>query len=288
MQSYRTSSIFRFSKDFEILKKMLCNGIYPNYCEEDLSFDGTEFIIGIPMASFCDIPMTLLDEHKSRYGNYGIALSKKWGIDKGITPVMYIANDDILHSVYYHYKQVYKFLKWYNTQEVQNKLINDTVIKGFPLDVYSKFLTAKMEHVINTHIIGYLKKYKGVYHNHSINNYVENEWRYIVPDVENTKWFWNKKSYMQWRFPHGIPAKGKKTPSKPAPSEALQEYVLNFTAEDIKYILVRNENFKKKIMELIKSLNTIGGNSYEYDEIQEKREILLSRIITLEQVQNDF
>lgn len=39
MGNYRTTSLFRFSKDFESLQKVLKNGIYPNYCEEDLSFD---------------------------------------------------------------------------------------------------------------------------------------------------------------------------------------------------------------------------------------------------------
>ena len=51
-----------------MLKKILRDGIIPNYCEEDLSFDKTAFVVGIPMASFCDIPITLLDEHNKRYG----------------------------------------------------------------------------------------------------------------------------------------------------------------------------------------------------------------------------
>ena len=102
MGNYRTTSLFRFSKDFESLQKVLKNGIFPNYCEEDLSFDDEEFIIGIPMISFCDIPITLLDEHTNRYGSYGIGLSKDWGIKNGVTPIMYIANDTVLRSVHYH------------------------------------------------------------------------------------------------------------------------------------------------------------------------------------------
>ena len=63
MASFRTSSVFRFTKEFESLTKILKTGIIPNYCEEDLSFEGTDFVVGIPMASFCDIPIMLLDEH---------------------------------------------------------------------------------------------------------------------------------------------------------------------------------------------------------------------------------
>ena len=44
MGNFRTSSVFKFTKDFELLKKILRDGIIPNYCEEDLSFDKTEFV----------------------------------------------------------------------------------------------------------------------------------------------------------------------------------------------------------------------------------------------------
>ncbi|MBR4758130.1 MAG: hypothetical protein IK084_04900, partial [Bacteroidaceae bacterium] len=105
MGHFRTSSVFRFTNDFELLKKIIRDGIIPNFCEEDLSFDKTTFVVGIPMASFCDIPITLLDEHNKRYGNHGIALSKEWAIEKGLTPVMYVANTKILESVYYYHQQ---------------------------------------------------------------------------------------------------------------------------------------------------------------------------------------
>lgn len=52
MSNFRTSSVFKFTKDFELLKKIIRDGVIPNYCEEDLSFDDIKFIVGIPMASF--------------------------------------------------------------------------------------------------------------------------------------------------------------------------------------------------------------------------------------------
>lgn len=171
MASFRTSSVFRFTKEFESLKKIIRDGIIPNYCEEDLSFDGTEFVVGIPMASFCDIPITLLDEHNNRYGKYGIALSKDWAIKNGLTPIIYAANEDILRSVYHHHERNKKVLDWYNREDVKNRMINDTVLKGFPLDDYVKILDAKVVHAMNTHIIGYMKQYNGVYQKNPINNY---------------------------------------------------------------------------------------------------------------------
>lgn len=280
MGSFRTSSVFRFTKDFELLKRIIRDGIIPNFCEEDLSFGDVEFCVGIPMASFCDIPITLLDEHNSRYGNYGIALSKDWAKKNGLTPVMYIANDDVLQSVYHHYQQNRKILDWYHRDEVKAKLRKDTVIKGFPLGDYVKMLNAEQEHAVNTHIIGYLKKYEGIYNKKPINNYEENEWRYLVPDEKGTEWFWTKEKYMEWRFPGG-----DKTVKKPLPSEELKKHTLEFDVSDIKYILVKDDEFKARVIEFIKVLKTIGGRKLTSGKANED---LITRIITLDQVKMDF
>ena len=66
------------------------------------------------MISFCDIPITLLDEHTSRYGVYGIGLSKDWGIKRGVTPTMYIANDAVLRSAHYHIMNDFKLTEMVN------------------------------------------------------------------------------------------------------------------------------------------------------------------------------
>ena len=280
MGSFRTSSVFRFTKDFNLLKKIIRDGIIPNFCEEDLSFNGVDFCVGIPMASFCDIPITLLDEHNSRYGNYGIALSKEWAKKNRLTPVMYIVNDDVLQSVYHHYQQNQEILEWYHRDDVKAKLTKDTLIKGFPLEDYVKKLSAEQEHAVNTHVIGYLKKYEGIYNKKPINNYEENEWRYIVPDEKGSEWFWSKDEYMTWRFPDG-----DKTVKKPLPTEELKKHTLGFDATDIKYILVKNDDFKARVIKFIKGLKTIGGRKLTSSKANED---LITRIITLDQVKMDF
>lgn len=282
MGNYRTTSLFRFSKDFESLQKVLKNGIYPNYCEEDLSFDNEMFVIGIPMISFCDIPITLLDEHTSRYGVYGIGLSKEWGINNGVTPIMYIANNAVLRSAHYHIMNDFKLTEIVNSQEFKDKMLRETVLNGLPLDMYAKRLNAQLEHDVNTYIVGYMKKYKGEYKGKPINNYVENEWRFIVPDTKDTKWMWSKDAYDEWRFPKGKP----NDVPKPKPTDSLTKYKLTFTPNDVKYILVKNLEFKKRTIEYIKTLKTFGDKDYKLTE--EEIWDLTTKIITIEQVKEDF
>ena len=282
MGNYRTTSLFRFSKDFESLQKVLKNGIYPNYCEEDLSFDNEMFVIGIPMISFCDIPITLLDEHTSRYCVYGIGLSKEWGINNGVTPIMYIANNAVLRSAHYHIMNDFKLTEIVNSHEFKDKIFRETVLNGLPLDMYAKRLNAQLEHDVNTYIVGYMKKYKGEYKGKPINNYVENEWRFIVPDTKDTKWMWSKDAYDEWRFPKGKP----NDVPKPKPTDSLTKYKLTFTPNDVKYILVKNLEFKKRTIEYIKTLKTFGDKDYKLTE--EEIWDLTTKIITIEQVKEDF
>lgn len=276
MSSFRTSSVFKFTKDFELLKKILKNGIIPNYCEEDLSFDSTEFCVGIPVSCFCDIPITLLDEHNSRYGNYGIALSKEWALKNGLSPIMYIANPDVLRSVYYHFSLNQLTINY--LQEELNKKQSRHNLAALYLG-YANLKKAQYEHAVNTHIIGFLKKYQGEYRNKPINNYEENEWRFLVPDKDGTEWFWSRENYQTWRFPNG-----NKSADKPNPSEALKMYTLRYTSEDISYLLVKDDEFKSRLIDYIKRLATIGGNTVTEDN----RFDLISKIITLDQVKRDF
>ena len=286
MPSFRTTSVFRFTNDFDLLKRIIRDGIIPNYCEEDLSFDSQEFYVGIPMACFCDIPITLLDEHNKRYGNYGVALSKEWALEKGLSPVMYVANPDVLRSVYYHFRQNQMLIDELQRGRHKRRTVKGSSVENsfmILLDQFDrsyKLYSAKQEHAINTHIIGYLKKYQGEYRNKPINNYEENEWRFLVPDVDGTEWYWSKDSYRSWRFP-----KKNFKAAKPSPSEALRRYTLKFSYDDISYLLVKDNVFKARLIEYIKTLNKIGGNeTIKGDQIDD----LISKIITLEQVKRDF
>ena len=55
-----------------------------------------------------DLPSNLLKIHKKRYGNYGLSLSKEWGIKNGINPVMYVSDKNA--QVMNYYRNIQQFI----------------------------------------------------------------------------------------------------------------------------------------------------------------------------------
>lgn len=83
MDSVRTSSLFHYT-DYLSLTKIIQTGLIPNYCSEDITYkneagESLGEIIGIPMVSFCDIPLSRIKEFSNRYGEYAIGLKKTVG-----------------------------------------------------------------------------------------------------------------------------------------------------------------------------------------------------------------
>ena len=75
-------------------------GLIPNYCYEDLSYRRNPGRgIGIPMVSFCDIPLSKTNLFVERYGKYAIGLTKEWAEDKRINPILYAKDENILISL---------------------------------------------------------------------------------------------------------------------------------------------------------------------------------------------
>ena len=60
---------------------------------------------------------------------------------------------------------------YYEMIEKQGWELMQTILTGFPLDKYIETAEADRKHEVNTHIVGYLKKYKGEYKNKEIINY---------------------------------------------------------------------------------------------------------------------
>lgn len=274
MGNFRTSSLFHYTS-LNSLKKVLEDGIKPNYCKEDFSTSSQQLIIGIPMISFCDIPLTRTYEFTSRYGNHAIGLSKKWAIHNGINPILYANTNEILSSLNF-YKDHEKNL---NMQRATNLRASINLMIKPPLAFIPEKEYVK-PHSANLNLFGFTKKYMG--ENPKTKkpqcNYEENEWRYIVKEEAEISWKWSLDEYKKWRGDDSLP--------KPLPDIFLEQKKLVFSCADITHIIVQNENQIPNLIKKISALKAIGGTSMEISE--NEKNILFSKIISMEKIKTDF
>lgn len=86
------NTLFHFIKELDYLLQALEKiSLVPRYCIEPVEYLEIGFNnIAFPMICFCDINLHKIDDHMVRYGGYGIAFGKEWGIEKGIQPIQYL------------------------------------------------------------------------------------------------------------------------------------------------------------------------------------------------------
>lgn len=99
-ENISSSVLFHITRSMADLKSILQNGFFPHYCPEyTLEADDQAAANrrrprapkrAVPLVSFCDLPLSLIGKHLDNYGNYGIGLTKEWGLHYGVAPVIYI------------------------------------------------------------------------------------------------------------------------------------------------------------------------------------------------------
>lgn len=149
-----SNSLFHFTPKIEYLKDILLNGFWPRYCKE--YGWGSSIDFALPMVCFCDIPLSLIEDHTNFYGCYGIGLKRNWATKlKQITPVQYVNYNSHLGS----------YIRRLLTKLKNNNL---TYPECLPL-YYAKKIS------------GEVKNKKGKQITKSFYN--EHEWRYIPKDL---------------------------------------------------------------------------------------------------------
>ena len=91
------NSLFHFTSSFDNIISILKNEFWPNYNLECLF--NSQLEIGVPMVSFCDIPLSQVKNHSKYYGKYAIGMNKEWGTENSINPVFYLCE----HTAPYNY-----------------------------------------------------------------------------------------------------------------------------------------------------------------------------------------
>jgi len=247
------NTLFHFTPSLNNLLGILKDTFYPRYCYDEFDLVGNDsqrFIEdAIPMVCFCDIPLSLLINHINTYGQYGLGMTKEWGLRKGLNPVIYFNKNSHLAM---------KF----------SVLTNDLIWKRTP--------SARAFH----EIVGYMKPYEGtLYRNgrdtkENVRFYDEHEWRY-VPNISILRDKGIETSIQRHMY---LNREALREANHKLETKATR---LSFNANDIKYIIIEDED---QINIMITRIRDIKGSRYDKDTVDK----LVSRIITVRQLKEDF
>ncbi len=218
-----------YMKELEFLEKILKNkAIIPRYVIEPLDYLKIEELhrIAFPMTCFCDIPLSKVGGHMSRYGRYGIALDKQAIINKfKVQPINYMNPESPLVNDFRS-----AFSDYYNAGKkvhAEDKLLLNYLMSAL---MYMKPISG-------------IEKIEGEETNYIFQD--ECEWRYIPTE----------------QFPNSLKLvlSGNMATenAKNYYSKALlkhEETWIKFDWEDICYIIVPDEMALKRIIETIKEL----------------------------------
>ena len=177
-----SNSFFQRVKSHTIIEKILEEGFKAFYCKEEI-FRGKNTpstFIGIPMVSFCDIPLAHVATNN--YGKCGMAMSRTWGRSRHLEPVLYYPNDISCQST----KMIIKA-----ADEFQ---INRRNSDAYRILGYAKPM------IKPTKITG-----------RSSDNYAEREWRKVYANPAPLKWL-SEEEYTDYRGDAALPKSPVGTP----------------------------------------------------------------------------
>lgn len=253
-ETISSNTLFHFTNSAENLLNILTNEFSPRYCLEDLKILATNLNwekaleLAIPMSCFCDIPLSKIKSHISYYGNYGIGLTKEWGIKNGICPITYADKNSSSSRL----MQLMLQNLWENKEEDKIK------------DARTAFVN----------LIRFFKPYTGDFWRTGgiIENYRfydEREWRFVpdtgeldLPYCLSKEEFFDDFKRVQ------------------ANNDIAERCVISFEPKDVRFIIVEKE---EQIPSMIESIEKIKG---KFDSKTKKT--LITRIISKECVMEDL
>ncbi|MCQ2588681.1 MAG: abortive infection system antitoxin AbiGi family protein [Treponema sp.] len=253
--SLSSNSVIHYTRTLDALKGIIRDrkfllGYCTDYIREENSIETAYFPIAVPMVSFCDIPFTEVSSLTKEYGCYGIGLSKEWALKKGLNPVLYFDSKS-------------KVTRIFNAIEYLSSTICNNTEEDFT-HFKSKQLLQELEG-----LLGYIKNYQNkntqvgkIPPNYKFYN--EREWRYVP----------SKNDLIDGELDLLL-QKEKYEEDKDFYNNRAKKYSLTFEEGDISYIILEK---KSEIHEMLVFLKEIGIKTPE----------LCTKIISLEQIENDF
>jgi hypothetical protein len=255
-------TLFHICKELSTIKNILSDKAFiPSFAREFVNVNNIETpYYWVPMVSFCDFKVSELNLHLQKYGKFGIGVSKDWGIQKGLNPVLYLSQGcplfgDVRQAII-------------EIDKVHNSLA-ETPHDNEAVTIY-RSLSENLQTILK--IYCYTKNYQGVLDRNE--KLTENfrfaddrEWRY-VPDIDFQLYGCNIQS----------PTQQQKKDKKARLNETYinKDNFLYFEYSDIKFILVTSES---ESVDLIKFIEN------EISLENEIKLLLISKILIVEHLE---
>jgi hypothetical protein len=201
----RSETLFHFTKSIENLKGILASGFLPKYCLEDTRWLGLKShdFMGFPMVCFCDVPISRISEHTSFYGQYGIGMTRQWGLSNGLIPVTYAPPESPSTQAV----NLLLGLELPGEEKEDSEKPNSLSV--------SYRLATSIKPLAGIMVVGGAQLEKDFYQ--------ESEWRYVPPGLH-------------------VLTKEKYEESKVTAEDSLAQHRLEVAPQDIRYIVVPNEH----------------------------------------------
>lgn len=213
--------IFHFTKNFENLISILKSSSFKlSYCGE--YFGDKDKVISSaahPMVSFSDYTEEDLATQKISYGDYAVALSKKWARSNGLNPVLYVEKHSQAAS------GLAALLK------ARQKKGKDVIPKKLRLPIMQVKCFIKHETGYNSHFDQDDFCFKD-----------ENEWRY-VPTIKQID-----GNYISLNYSTFIKNRDKY-------NNRLSKFPLKFSVSDIISVYVKTEQQRQEVVDRTKLLD---------------------------------
>lgn len=209
------NTLFHFTSIKGLTGILSSSGFYCQYSDEHfeniLPSKSQYRFTYIPMTSFCDLTIMQLSNdsvHRKDFGEFGIGLTKEWGIRKGVSPVMYV------HKESQQTKRLYRLIK--TLKDFRKRTNNDETIDTIEQEMIDSFK--------------YIKPYTGNWQKgkrvrNKITFYNEREWRYSP--------LLNQHAVLS-----GV-IKENKAEAKKINAE-LKKNIIKFEVKDVKFIFIKS------------------------------------------------
>ena len=268
-----SGSVFHHTRKLSSLKSILKTQTFKvQYSTEKIYVNNKYCLhIAVPMVSFCDIPLTDYKNYfrKKRsdnpkifkygyYGDFGIALKKEWAIKNGICPIIYIP------KVKEDFRKTNSLLNLFKSSAVEKIDANNLGMELHNCNSLTSYIK---------HYEGYLDRInrskKVVSENYCFYN--EREWRFVPSDTP-----------ILWNFYNDLTDTFGKT-NKIKTNKALKIPLAFSIFKDVSLIIVKKDDNIPDIVNILKDLKEKSEFQFE-----KKLQILCSKIVTTEQLMEDF